>query len=293
MAARRDRKRFERAVARAMRPSRRSSAITASATTILGGAWRWPVVAVAALSLAAVAVWLAAPHLSLSWIASRHVDVAPPPAPATVPASAQEANDKRLEEVRQAHLRQLQPVLRDDAQKLSEIARRVRAEGRVTDLDKDRSDVAVQLRSLFVSQRGPSEDLSNHYPDYSRAKERLRRSVSEQEEEFRLAASLVTAALSLSAGAEPRRQEVAGAVLARCLEKGRGMTLKAAAGDDERAAFEAFMAFEPDAAVAAHCESLRRRAAGISATARKLSTEAAALAERTALPGDCKYTRLE
>src|SRR2546422_11408175 len=63
--------------------------------------------------------------------------------------------------------------------------------------------------------------------------------------------------------------------------------------EDERAALDAFTSFMPDADVAAHCESLKKRAAGISANAKKLSTEAMGLAEGMTLPGECKYTKLE
>jgi hypothetical protein len=42
--------------------------------------------------------------------------------------------------------------------------------------------------------------------------------------------------------------------------------------------------------VITHCESLTKRAARIAASADRLAAEAAALAERTTLPGDCKYT---
>jgi len=77
-------------------------------------------------------------------------------------------------------------------------------------------------------------------------------------------------------------------VLEKCLEKGPGMVLKAGATDDDRAAFETFASFQPDADVTVRCASLSRRAAGISVEARKLSSEALGLAERTALPGECK-----
>ena len=286
MATRRDRKRFERVVARAMRPSRRSS-------WWAGKAWHWPVVAVAGASLVPIAVWLVAPHVSLSGTSSRKVEDAPAAAPGPVAAPAQEVGDRRPDEIRRAHLRQLQPVLRAEAEKLSEVARRVLAAGRVTDLNKDRSEIAGELRSMFFPSRALSEDLQNHYPDYARARDRLRRSVAEQEEEFYRTVRLVMTKLSLAAGAEPRRQEIAGAVLEKCLEKGPGMVLKAGATDDDRAAFETFASFQPDADVTAHCESMKQRAAGISANARKLSTEALALAERTVLPGECRYARLE
>ena len=283
MATRRDRKRFERVVARAMRPSRRSS-------WWADKAWHWPVVAVAGASLVPIAVWLVAPHVSLSGTSSRKVDDVPAAAPGPVAAPAPEAGDRRPDEIRRAHLRQLQPILRAEAEKLSEVARRVLAAGRVTDLNKDRSEIAGELRSMFFPSRALSEDLQNHYPDYSRARDRLRRSVAEQEEEFYRTVLLVMTKLAPAVGAEPRRQEIAGAVLEKCLEKGPGMVLKAGATDDDRAAFEAFASFQPDADVTARCASLSRRAAGLSAGARKLSSEALGLAERTTLPGECKFT---
>jgi hypothetical protein len=54
--------------------------------------------------------------------------------------------------------------------------------------------------------------------------------------------------------------------------------------------FEAFSSFQPNADVTARCASLSRRASAISAGARKLSSEAQGLAERTSLPGECKFT---
>jgi hypothetical protein len=359
MVTRRERRRFERLVKRAMRPSRRpSTPATTLVMRLSRKAWSWPVVGVAApllysvgvtaayrdqdriattlclvaillpaaklltwaairkapgrprrgaILLLTVAVSAAMSYASLWWIESRQPDAAkaempaaaakPTTAarPATVNESPQDASEGRLSEVRQAHLRQLQPVLRTDAEKLSEIARRVRVEGRVTDARKDRSANAVELRSLFVAHRDLSGDLQNHYQPYAQAKERLRRSVTEQEEEFRRATVLVMTQLSLPPDAEHRRLEVARSVLETCLEKGPGMrdVDTTAVADDERAAFEAFTSFLPDADVAAHCESLKKRAADISANATKLSTEARDLAERTTLSGECKYTKLD
>ena len=244
-------------------------------------------------ALVPIALWLVARHVPLSGTSSPKVADAPAAAPEPVTTPAPEANDRRPDEARRAHLRQLQPVLRAEAEKISEVARRILADGRVTDLNKARSEIAGELRSMFSPKGALSEDLQNHYPDYARARDRLRRSVAEQEEEFRRTVLLVMTKLSPAAGAEPRRQEIAGAVLEKCLEKGPGMILKAGATDDERAAFEAFASFQPDADVTARCASLKRRAAAISASARKLSTEALALAERTVLPGECRYARLE
>jgi len=261
----------------------------------------------------AVAVGAAMSYATLRWSESPKPEVAKVPGPARIDEPVQAASEQRFAEGRQAHLRQLQPVLRTDAEKLSEIGRRIRAEGRVTDVHKDRSDNAVELKSLFVSDRVLSGDLQNHYAEYARAKERLRKNVSDQEEEFRKATLLVMGKLSLPPGAEHRRQEVALSFLEKCLEKGPGMTLTmrpdgyqytargrlrgydgtAIVAEDERAAFEAFTSFLPDADVAAHCESLKKRAAGISANAKKLSTDAIGLTQGTTLPGECKYTKRE
>lgn len=227
---------------------------------------------------------------------------------ATPPADGRQA---RASDVRQAHLRQLQPVLRTDAERLSQVARRVRAGGRVTDIRTERSDNAGELRSLFTAHRVLSADLQNHFQDYAQAKERLRKSVAEQEEEFDQTASLVTTKLSLPPAAEARRTEVTWAILEKCLDSGPGMTLTtrpdgyqytvrgrtqrysggAAVAEDEGAAFAAFTSFAPDPDVIAHCDSMKKRAAGIVVTAGKLSADALALAEQTTLSGDCKYTK--
>jgi hypothetical protein len=299
---------------RAMRPSKRASAgRAASAKTLFmrwsRWAWSWP----GAILLLAVAVGAAMSYATLRWSESPKPEVVKVPGPSRVDEPAQAASEQRLADVRQAHLRQLQPVLRTDAEKLSEIGRRIRAEGRVTDIHKARSDNAVELKSLFVSDRVLSGDLQNHYAEYARAKERLLKNVSDQEEEFHKATLLVMGKLPLPPGAEHRRQEVAVSFLEKCLEKGPGMTLTmrpdgyqytargrlrgydgtTIVAEDERAAFEAFTSFLPDADVAAHCESLKKRAAGISANAKKLSTDAIGLAGGTTLPGECKYTKRE
>src|SRR5213593_2114727 len=181
----RDRRRFERAAARARRPSGRRSLATLAGRLAL-----WAVVV--GIALAGLVVGARGFYAYRSAEAPQTPEVALGGKPAAAPEPAREAEtprpadnrQARATEVRQAHLRQLQPVLRTDAEKLSEIARRMRAEGRVTDITKDRSDNGVELKSLFVSDRVLSGDLQNHYAEYSQAKERLRKNVSDQEEEF-------------------------------------------------------------------------------------------------------------
>jgi hypothetical protein len=280
-------------VARAMQPSRRSARWADKA-------WVWPVVVVGA-SLVPIAVWLVAWYVPLSGTSSPRVVAEAPtaarptaaPEPVTAPApetSSPRPAEVRSDESRRAHLRQLQPILRAEAEKISEVARRIVADGRIMSLDKDRSEIASELRTMFTPNRALSEDLQNHYPDYARARDRLRRSVAEQEEEFHRTVLLVMTKLSPGPGAESRRREIAGAVLEKCLEKGPGMVLKAGATDDDRAVVEAFTSFQPDANVTARCASLSRRATAISTSAGKLASEAQGLAERTSLPGECKFT---
>ena len=308
----RDRRRFERVAARARRSSGRAS-LAATLTRLA----LWSIVV--GIALAGLVVGARGFYAYRSPEAPRNAESAFGGRPAAAPEPPQEAEparpadgrQARTTDVRQAHLRQLQPVLRTDAERLSQVARRMRAEGRVTDLRKERADNAAELRLLFTSHRALSGDLQNHYQEYSQAKERLRKSVAEQEEEFHQTASLVMTKLSLSPVAEPRRSEITWAVLEKCLDKGPGMTLTtrpdgyqytvrgrsqrysggATVAEDEGAAFAAFTSFAPEADVVAHCDSLKRRAAGIGATAEKLSADALGLAEQTTLPGDCKYTR--
>ena len=308
MLTNRDRRRFERVAARAKRPPGR-----ASVTAMLGRLSTRSLLV--GLTLVAVAVGLGGFYASRSALEPRNADLAlggrPTAAPEPVqeparPAETKQANPPETQEAkatdpRQAHLRQLQPVLRTDADRMSQVARRVRAEGRLP----------VELRSLFTSHRVLSADLHNHYPEYSEAKERLRKSVTEQEEEFQQTIQLVTTKLALAPVAEPRRSEVAWALLEKCLARGPGMTLTtrpdgyqytvrgrtqrysggAAVAEDEGAAFAAFTSFMPEPEVVGHCDAMKKRAAGIVANAEKLSADALVLAEQPTLSGECKYTK--
>src|SRR5437660_10607103 len=207
MLASRERGRFERARARGKRASGRASVAAMlgrlSTRSLLVG-----------LTVVAVAVGLGGFYASRSALEPRTSDLAlggrPAAAPEPVqetpvarPAETRQANpadtrEAKATDVRQAHLRQLQPVLRTDAERMSQVARRIRAEGRL----------AVELGSVFTSHRVLSADLQNHYQEYSEAKERLRKSVAEQEEEFQQTIQLVTTKLALPPLAEPRRSEV-------------------------------------------------------------------------------------
>jgi hypothetical protein len=304
---RRDRRRFERAAARAMRPSGRGS---------LGAIFSRPrvwVIVGAVAAAGAVGLYASrgpeAPRTSE--LALGGMPTVPEPARAADAARPTDARQANATDARQAHLRQLQPVLRTDAERLSQVARRVRAQGRVTEAGKDRSDNAVELRALFTSHRVLSADLPNHYQEYADAKERLRKSVAEQEEELQRTAELVMTKLSLPPVAEPRRTEIAWAVLEKCLDKGPGMTLTtrpdgyqytvrgrsrrygggASVAEDEGAAYAAFTSYAPESDVVARCDGLKKRAAGIVGTAEKLSASALGLADQATLPGECKYTK--
>src|SRR5262249_57890310 len=116
MPMRRARRRFERLVARAMRPSRRSARWADKP-------WVWPVVVVGA-SLIPIAVWLVAWYVPLSGTSSPKVAAAPPAAPEPGTAPAPDTTNPRPDEARRAPLRQLQPALRAEAAAIPEVARR-------------------------------------------------------------------------------------------------------------------------------------------------------------------------
>jgi hypothetical protein len=311
MLTNRDRRRFERVAARAMRPMGR-----ASVGAVLGRLSTRSLMV--GLTLAAVAVGLGGFYASRAALEPRTADLVlggRPAAPEPIqepqatrpsepgPTNTPDNQQAQGPDVRQAHLRQLQPVLRTDADRMSQVVRRMRGEGRVPG----------DLRSIFTAHRVLSADLPNHYQEYSEAKERLRKTVAEQEEEYQQTSQLVMTKLSLPPTAESRRSEVAGALLEKCLAKGPGITLTtrpdgyqytvrgrtqrysggAAVAEDEGAAFAAFTSFTPEPDVVAHCDSMKKRAAGIMAAAEKLSAEALVLAEQKTLAGDCKYTKAD
>ena len=62
--------------------------------------------------------------------------------------------------------------------------------------------------------------------------------------------------------------------------------------EDVGAAFAAFTSFAPGRP-GRTLDSLKKRAAGIVATAEKLSADARGPADQTTLPGECKYTKPE
>jgi len=317
MLSNRDRRRFERVAARAMRPGGRGSVAAVlgrlSTRTLL-----------VTLTVLAVAIGLGGFYASRSALEPRAADLAmggrpgaaPEPLPEPRAARPVQATDAKPAETRQAdtqqakatdarqaHLRQLQPVLRTDADRLSQIVRRMRGE----------AHVPGDLRALFTSHRTLSADLGNHHQEYSETKERLRKSLADQEEEFQQTGQLVATKLALAPAGEARRSEVVGAILEKCLARGPGMTITtrpdgyqytvrgrsqrysggAAVAEDEGAAFAAFTSFTPEADVVARCESMKKRAVAIMASAEKLSADALVLAEQTTLPGDCKYTNAE
>src|SRR5215813_1139937 len=142
----RDRRRFERAAARARRPSRRSSIIPTAARLAL---WSCVVgIALAGLVMGARGFYAyrsSPPSTSPEVALGGKPAAAPEPVQESEAARPADSRQARATDARQTHLRQLQPVLRTDAERLAQIAKRVRADGRVTDIRKDRSDNAAEL----------------------------------------------------------------------------------------------------------------------------------------------------
>ena len=226
-----------------------------------------------------VAACLAVSYAFLPWVVSRLFDDAQAARPVVVEVPARDATSgvrSSLETLIcassspcSAPMRTSFPTSRDE-----------RASVRVTDFGKERSDGAARL----------SEDIQNHYPEYSVARERLRKTVVEQEEGTagHAARDDESAASSGRGAGDGSRSPGPGEVL----RQGPWNDPDARRDGRRARAFEVFASFSPTE-VTALCQSLKRRAAGISSSARKLSTEARALSERTTLPGECKFTRPE
>jgi len=280
MATRRDRKRFERVWRARCRPSRRSSRWDGKA---------WPLAGRSPSGRLArpIAVWLVAPHVSLSgtFVAPGRGRAGRRTRPGRRARSG--SRDRRPDEIRRAHLRQLQPVLPRGSGELSEVARRILAEGRVTDLQPGpgpRSRAAESMSSEGGVERGSPESLTGLFA----ARDRLRRSVAEQEEEFRRTVLLVNDESCLPPPALSRDGRKSPAPCWRNVREGPGMVLKAGATDDDRAASRRFASFQPDADVTVRCAEPERRAAGSRSRRGSCPARRWGLAERTALPGECK-----
>ena len=73
--------------------------------------------------------------------------------------------EQRKWTLRQDHVARLQLTIRKDSEKLSEMARRITVEGRVTDINKDKSANESELEALFTPDV-LTGDLANHYTEY-------------------------------------------------------------------------------------------------------------------------------
>jgi len=225
--------------------------------------------------------------------------------------AASRERDARRWTLRQEHLRRLQSVLRAEADKLHDAARRISSTGRVSSIF-DNSN-ANELRAVFFPDV-MSGDLVNHFGAYAAAKDRLRSDAEAQEREFDEAVSRIAPKLPLSPkAAQFGPRPIALAIIEKCTGHGPGMVLKVtgdsvsysvpgASGSggipsgmsEIEAAYRAFNKFRPDPSVTKLCSSLTTRGAQMVEKATKLSAEARILTERTVLPpGDCEYIRLD
>jgi hypothetical protein len=221
--------------------------------------------------------------------------------------------EQRQIALRQAHLDRLRSVLRADSQKLSELAKQVSTQARLTRgrVDETSSTVPREVQKYFHHDI-LTTDLANHVSDYSKRREQLRADIEQHETTDQQAVQRIMQALPpLSA----HREEVARALSWKC--RGLpGMTLEVTDGGynyswlgggggssggppaphaprELVAAFKAYSAFRGSPEYQTDCEQLTISGARIVQTARMLSEEAQRLAERPTLRGDCEYTSLD
>ena len=224
------------------------------------------------------------------------------------------ARDRNLEKwmLRQRHLDQLQSLLRREADNFVVIADRARTVGRISNLNNGTEPDVPEVEQLLLPEV-LSPDLANHYPEYWQKKQQLLKDILGQDTRFGDTVALVSTPVYLPSHAENRRVTVGHAFLDRCMGHGPGIAVEkyknggysyrilqgggsSTAGDvpeDVIEILEAFQSISPTAETAKRCEALTKGAASISVKAKELSLMAKRLAERTALAGDCEYTKLD
>ena len=120
--------------------------------------------------------------------------------------------------LRHDHLLRLQQTLKKDSKVMSDLGRRVEADGRVTDISKDKPANKEELEALFA-QDVLSDDLANHFTEYWGQRQHLNSDIGTQDSEFRDFVEALTHALKIPPIAEGRRIEVARAIIGKCLGK--------------------------------------------------------------------------
>lgn len=210
--------------------------------------------------------------------------------------------------IRQQHLSQLEPVLRQESAQIAGLASDFHDRGFV---EGEHGGVRMSTLELapFFEPNLMSFDLTHHYPDYVRSKERLATSVADHDQRFVAAVAEARKELRFQGVATISADALATTFILQCTGKGPGFTMEVHPGSysysvfgqgvggggappaEVTKAFRLYQAFKPAPELRGACYSLRVSAADIEAEANDLSKRALLLTQETFLRGSCEFVQ--
>jgi hypothetical protein len=215
--------------------------------------------------------------------------------------------------VRQQHLVQLRPVLKQES---DQIARRVADNfhrvGFLEPLNEMNGilEGVITTPSDLVSIFEPnlmSFDLANHYPEYAKSKKDLEPAILNHDRNFSSAVAEAQKELGVHDISLFSAEVLAKTFVVQCMGRGQGFTLTKSGfsvfrlgvgisgqlPSDVRYAYQHYQAFKPSSSLQDACNSLRASADSIEKKASDLSKTAQMLGQETTLRGDCPFVKPE
>ena len=221
--------------------------------------------------------------------------------------------DTREWNMRQQHLSQLRPVLKQESDQLAGLADSFQQRGF---LEGEHGGVRTKASELvpFLEPNVMSFDLANHFPEYTASKKKLEAAIVSSASNFLSAVSEAQQGIGIHDISWFSAQRLAVTYVGACMGRGAGFTLQvnphgqgysmsyygasigSSAGSpspDLVYAYQRYRAFKPSKSLRDACDSLRASADAIESQGRELSRQALLVAQETNLRGDCPFVRTD
>ena len=208
--------------------------------------------------------------------------------------------DQAERALRADHLRRLQPVLRAEAARLGDMARKL----------EDTAYLALEhgyARAVIWQDDVMAPDLRSHFPDYFNGRERLLARIMRHDAAYQRVTDDIGRTLSLSPGAQSYRSGLVASLVNKCVGIGEVFKLQITGTDvyfswalgggggslgdvtGLKQAADAFDRYRFATSMTKDCRNLQQQAREMAADAKDLASGATAAAEETVLRGSCKY----
>lgn len=216
--------------------------------------------------------------------------------------------DGRVWNVRQQHLDQLRPVLKQESDQLAGLAQEFHVRGF---LEGEHGGVRSTAQELapFLEPNVMSFDLANHYPEYAQSKQRIEADIVNHDRSFSSAVTEAQSELGVHDISSLSAERLADTFLVECMARGQGFTLKVTPRGQSFSVsyygatisgsgpvsselvyfYRRYRAFRPSQSLKNTCDSLRSSADAIEKQARDLSKSALLQEQETTLRGNCSF----